>query len=473
MRAPARRWIYRRTFTSVSCVSTREMKSYALQDDGFGISRTHASFSSSSSSGDDDDVDEDDDFFGARGHRRVGGAKKKTKGVPRIEIKPPSDGSGAANMSMPALSSFSFAPPPRAKMVGDGAANERASAGFSLGGDSAREVAFAAAASSAPERPPEMEDDTAKTLSSTTSRPPVRKPRAVLDPYDMLDAMVVGQPTKAKTKAPATKSSARAPSPASSAEYYPQGPISPRGVGASGPISPRGAGGGSSFAADSAFFEELAQISLPDSDTINPKREFARGLELFDANKLSEALFAFVAAAVNAVHSGDEVAIRCASYATACKILRDATTLSAGNPKECARLTRHLVVLPNIEERHRRASLRFASAKNFKAGNAGTAASMITTLISISPPETSASLYGMLKQCQDVGQNDVNVPEDEDASKMCAATLDSIPKSQNGMTCKQCGALHSTKAALETGQCVICRSSLTARTSPPSESWMW
>lgn len=447
------------------------MTSFVRQAGDFGAVRGDVASSSS-------DEEEEDERSARGGGRLTGATTRRTGAVPRIEIKPPSEEHGGGT-SAATLSSFSFAPPPRAKAVSDGGAFvERASgggAGIRLEGDSAREVANAMAAPSAvraPARPPRGRENVPRATASKT-KTVAQKPRAVaVDPYDMLDAIVGGPPKpKQPPKARASKPKARAPSPAPSADYHSQGPISPRSGGGSAPISPRGTG--SSFAADSAFFEELAQISLPDSDTINPKREFARGLELFDANKLSEALFAFVAAAVNAVHSGDEVVFQCASYATACKILRDATTLVAANPKECARLTRHLVALPNIEERHRRSSLRFASAKNFKAGNAGTAATMINALIAISPPETSSSLYGMLKQCQDSGLRDINVPEDEDARKMCAATLNSIPNTQNGMTCRQCGALHSTEVALETGQCVICRSSLTQRLTPPNESWMW
>lgn len=222
----------------------------------------------------------------------------------------------------------------------------------------------------------------------------------------------------------------------------------------------------------SQFYEELAQISLPDTDTIKPSKEFERGISLFDANKLSEALFAFVSAAVNAAHSEDPISYKCASYATTCKVLRDCSTLLVANVVECARLTRHLVTLPGVEERHRRASLRFASAKNFKAGNTGVAASMIRRLIELSPPEGVTNLEAMLAQCTARGEVDENVPQDEDAAKICAATLETIPTTSNGITCHACGALHSTKAAFETGQCVICRSILAGMRGSNSGGWV-
>jgi hypothetical protein len=243
----------------------------------------------------------------------------------------------------------------------------------------------------------------------------------------------------------------------------------------SGPISPRGRNSKNrpSIGGETSFYEELAQISLPDTDTINPKKEFLRGLELLDTNKLSEALFAFVASAVNAVHAQDPIALKCASYATSCKILRDASTFLAGNVSECARLTRHLVALPYIEERHQRASLRFASAKNFKAGNAGASMTMLEELMRISPLEALPTLEVMLRQCHKEGGINRDVPENEDPSKICAATLESIPKGQNGIRCNSCGALHSTKAGSETGQCVICRSSLSGSSHrrAGAESW--
>jgi len=414
--------------------------------------RAMARDGASSSSDDDGDGDGDEETTNSEGRARAR-ARERTRRVPRIEIKPVSTSGGNQRDGKMSWREFAFAPPPRARGTAR-EASERARMGIGEYGSHASRESARAIAGNAP--------------SASAVKKKV-KARAAVDPYDFLDS-IVGD-VAAKGVATVAEPRARAPSPASSVERYPQGAMSPRG---GKNVSSRGGAAAGSFATDSSFLEELAQISLPDTDTINPKREFARGLKLFDANKLSEALFAFVAAAVNAVHSGDEVAVRCASYATACKILLDATRFLASDVSECARLTRHLVALPNIDERHRRASLRFASAKNFKSGNAGTAATMITTLIAISPPEMVPSLQAMLKQCQAAGEIDTDVPADEDARKMCSATLKSIPATENGMTCANCGALHSTKAALETGQCVICRSALTSREQRASgESLRW
>jgi hypothetical protein len=440
------------------------------------------------------------DFYGMRdrGHADEAsssdsedeGTDGKTRGVGKkfmIEIKP-LDAMPARPKSMN-LDNFSFAPPPRAR-GGTGVVKEETNPGdselfasaFDRAGkaeDIGNELEALAFETTKPNREPVKEvsekSQEAVTVVPSGRKPPARGGKAKaksIDPYDMLDSIVggnvgdVGGAPAAVKRVPAAKQETQRPSAS-------DGGKSPDSTGPpSGPISPRGqARGRSSFGAETAFYEELAQISLPDSDTINPQREFRRGLALFDANKLSEALFAFVAAAVNAVHSQDPVAFQCASYATTCKILRDTSTFLVGNVRECARLTRHLVMLPHIEERHRRASLRFASAKNFKAGNAGTASRMIKELMNISPAETLPNLQAMLRQCQSAGDVDSDIPENEDPSKMCAATLESIPRSQNGIHCTSCGALHSTKAAFETGQCVICRSTLSGSSHSVEHAW--
>jgi len=423
------------------------------------------------------------------------GTGGKTRGFGKkfmIEIKP-LDAVPARPASM-GLENFSFAPPPRARGGAVGVKEEITpgdselfTAAFNQAGraeDIGSELEALAFETTKPAviKPnrESVKEVSEKSHEAAAAVPSGRKPLArggkakakSIDPYDMLDSIVggnvgnLGGATAAVKRISAATQETQGPSAS-------DGGKSPDSTGPpSGPISPRGQGRGrSSFGAETAFYEELAQISLPDSDTINPQREFRRGLGLFDANKLSEALFAFVAAAVNAVHSQDPVAFQCASYATTCKILRDTSTFLVGNVRECARLTRHLVALPHIEERHRRASLRFASAKNFKAGNAGTASRMIKDLMNISPAETLPNLEAMLRQCQSAGDVDFDIPENEDPAKMCAATLESIPKSQNGIHCTSCGALHSTKAAFETGQCVICRSTLSGSTHSVDHTW--
>lgn len=441
------------------------------------------------------------DFYGTRGRGHADeasssdsedeGTDGKTRGVGKkfmIEIKP-LDAMPARPAAM-RFDNFSFAPPPRAR-GGTGGVKEETNPGdtelfasaFDRAGkaeDIGSELEALAFETTKPNREP-IKKVSEKSQEAVTVAPSGRKPPACggkakaksIDPYDMLDSIVGGRvgdvggaTTAAVKRVPGAKQETQRPS-ASDGGKSPDSTCPP-----SGPISPRGqARGRSSFGAETAFYEELAQISLPDSDTINPQREFRRGLALFDANKLSEALFAFVAAAVNAVHSQDPVAFQCASYATTCKILRDTSTFLVGNARECARLTRHLVMLPHIEERHRRASLRFASAKNFKAGNAGTASRMIKELMNISPAETLLNLQAMLRQCQSAGGVDSDIPENEDPAKMCAATLESIPKSQKGIHCTSCGALHSTKAAFETGQCVICRSTLSGSSHGVEHAW--
>ena len=442
-----------------------------------------------------------------------GASGRGAPGKIMIEIKPLSAMTNAKTNEKP-LDAFSFAPPPRARMSARVDAVEGVNADSNATSTTDRPENEAPGTSAAVDVAKDGSDEAQKTkrgglsqvtrdlealttmtasksVAVPTRSTPRPKPLAV-DPYDMLDA-IVGTPTadssgidsvtvdRHPTSSPPSRSSLQnrelnALNGRGGGREH-EGRTSNRSIGGgstSGAVSPRGGVSRGSFGAESsAFYEELAQISLPDTDTINPQREFNRGVELFDANKLSEALFAFVAGAVNAVHSGDPIALRCAAYATTCKILRDCSTLLAGNVSECARLTRHLVALPRVEDRHRRASLRFASAKNFKVGNAGVAGEMIKELMSITSSSNWGNLEAMLAQCEMRGQRNDDVPETEDPKKMCAATLESIPKSANGIECKACGALHSTKAAFETGQCVICRSTLagTRQNTRAEASW--
>ena len=233
------------------------------------------------------------------------------------------------------------------------------------------------------------------------------------DPYDMLDAMVGKESTEVTDvdsvavdrlhpSSPPKRPSLRdRPTSRGSFSTYSFTDLSGR-ISKEIP-SPRGGHPGSrnslgSMDSQTEFYEELARISLPDTDTIKPAKEFARGIALFDANKLSDSLFAFVSAAVNAVHSEDPIARKCAAYATTCKILRDCSTILVANASECARLTRHLVELDHLEDRHRRACLRFGSAKNFKAGNTGVAARMIRQLTAMSPSSGTTNLEAMLSR---------------------------------------------------------------------------
>jgi hypothetical protein len=83
---------------------------------------------------------------------------------------------------------------------------------------------------------------------------------------------------------------------------------------------------------------------------------------------------------------------------------------------------------------------------------------MIRRLIELSPPSSDGKLEAMLNQCVAAGETDEDIPADEDPMKMCAATLESIPNSSDAVRCVACGALHSEKSSVETGQCVVCRS---------------
>ena len=437
-----------------------------------------------------------------------GASGRGAPGKIMIEIKPLSAMTNAKTNER-SLDEFSFAPPPRARVsarvdgvegvdVGasatlsmdrpeDGTAGTSAAKGVAKDGSKGTKTTESGGLS-------KMTHDLEALTTMAASKSVVAPPRAkslAFDPYDMLDAIVGTSTADSSGIDSVTVDRLHTSSPPSRPSLQNRefnavngrgggcerdGRTSNRSMGggsSSGAASPRGGVSRGSFGAESAFYEELAQISLPDTDTINPQREFNSGVELFDANKLSEALFAFVAGAVNAVHSGDPIAFRCAAYATTCKILRDCSTFLAGNVSECARLTRHLVALPRVEDRHRRASLRFASAKNFKVGNAGVAAEMIKDLMAISSASNLGNLEAMLAQCEMRGQRNDDVPETEDPKKMCAATLESIPKSANGIECNACGALHSTKAAFETGQCVICRSILagTRQNTRGEASW--
>ena len=392
-----------------------------------------------------------------------------------IEIKPLSEMRDRERTNSASLEDFMFAPPPRAR----GSFGSMGEIGDAL-------EALAAASSTEPAAArggfnPKTQLSSAnvgETTTATARAPPAGKPPVSgalskgFDPYDMLDDIVGGRgapeenDTRLDSVAIERTSASSPPSRPSLRDIGHekvrrwQGPSS-ASVRVSGHISPRGGLSRQSFGADSAFYEELAQISLPDTDVIKPEKEFERGIKLFDANKLSEALFAFVAGAVNAVHSGNPIAKNCSAYATACKILRDTSTFLAANTSECARLTRHLITLPYIEDRHRRAALRFGSAKNFKAGNAGMAGGMIRRLMEISPPSSHGKLEAMLQQCVAAGETNNDIPADEDPMKMCAATLESIPKSSDGVRCVACGAMHSEKSSMETGQCVVCRSNFT------------
>ena len=419
----------------------------------------------------------------------AGGATTR-RAVPVFEIKPAGNASERA-MASRSFEGFTFAPPPRASSAAEGAEvrwSERAErsgrgrsddAGAGVGALEVNADVVASAKSGfvdgnvgvRAERTTASAGVPPKTALKPASGKPTRK--KAFDPYDMLDAIVAREESSTTIDSIAVDR-IQATSPPSRRSTLETAVLADRrhlSSRASGDLSPRASR--TSFGADSQsqFYEELAQISLPDTDTIKPTKEFERGVSLFDANKLSEALFAFVSAAVNAAHSEDPIARKCASYATTCKILRDCSTLLVANAAECARLTRHLVALPGVEERHRRASLRFASAKNFKARNTGVAAKMIRRLIELSPPEGVKNLEAMLGQCTARGEVDENVPENEDATKICAATLESIPTTSNGITCHACGALHSTKAAFETGQCVICRSILAGARGSNNGGW--
>ena len=387
-----------------------------------------------------------------------------------IEITPLSEMRDRGRTNSASLDDFTFAPPPRAR-GSFGSVTEMGDALETLATSSTEPAAAARGLTLETKVSSASVGETTTAKVAPTRNPPVSRamPKA-FDPYDMLDDIVGGggeaEDTDTRLDSVAIdRTSASSPtSRRASLRDIGHDKVQKwqgRGSGSgreSGQVSPRGGPSRQSFGADSAFYEELAQISLPDSDVIKPEKEFKRGIKLFDANKLSEALFAFVAGAVNAVHSGNPIAKNCSAYATACKILRDTSTFFAANTSECARLTRHLVVLPFIEDRHRRAALRFGSAKNFKAGNAGAAGQMIRRLIELSPPSSDGKLEAMLNQCVAAGETDEDIPADEDPMKMCAATLESIPNSSNGVRCVACGALHSEKSSVETGQCVVCRS---------------
>ena len=60
---------------------------------------------------------------------------------------------------------------------------------------------------------------------------------------------------------------------------------------------------------------------------------------------------------------------------------------------------------------------------------------MIRRLIELSPPSSDGKLEAMLNQCVAAGETDEDIPADEDPMKMCAATLESIPNSSNGVRC--------------------------------------
>ena len=439
-----------------------------------------------------DGSDSDDDGGGARIGAR--GARLM------IEIKPVSAAARGANDGR-SLEGFVFDAPPRARTMGGegvgmgdfGAALALATTGGeeTVASGDVREVLRKdertsgesdRAGSSSGERERASTSDRARIWETGRSgrlspKPPLagRSSSRGFDPYDMLDAMVGKESTEVTDidsvavdrlhpSSPPKRPSLRdRPTSRGSFSTYSFTDLSGR-ISKEIP-SPRGGHPGSrnslgGMDSQTEFYEELAQISLPDTDTIKPAKEFARGIALFDANKLSDSLFAFVSAAVNAVHSEDPIARKCAAYATTCKILRDCSTILVANASECARLTRHLVELDHLEDRHRRACLRFGSAKNFKAGNTGVAARMIRQLTAMSPSSGTTNLEAMLAQCTQRGEVNEDVPEDEDPRKMCAATLESIPITSNGIVCGCCDALHSTKAAFETGQCVVCRSTL-------------